>query len=165
MLATAFSAPLDSVVDVTEDTLGNYRFAFNSGDYSKVEERTQDGSTKGKFSFVDPDGVKHTIQYQAAAEQGVQATGADIPRPVPDTPENESARNQFLAVYSAIQNDPRFAESPHDDDESPISPEEYLAALHEQVEPSAPLVFQGDTPDVLAAKYALLNAHAVAVGN
>lgn len=164
-MAVAAAVPLDSVVDVTEDTLGNYRYAFDSGDFSKVEERREDGATKGKYTFVDPEGVKHTVEYVAAAEHGVEAKGADIPVPVRDTPENVAARSQFLQTFGAIANDPRFAESPLDDREDPIGTHEYLAALNEQLHPSAPLVFQADTPEIAAAKARLAVAHITAVGH
>ncbi|GJQ86187.1 hypothetical protein Trydic_g12457 [Trypoxylus dichotomus] len=164
ILAFCHAGPIESIVDVTEDTLGNYRYAFDSGDFSKAETRHQDGSVKGKFTFTDPEGIKHTVEYDAAAEQGVIAEGADLPAPVADTAENEAARKQFLEVYGAVASDPRFAESPSDEKEDPISGDEYLAAVQEQVKPSVPLVFQEDTPEIAAAKDLLIAAHATVVG-
>ncbi|GJQ86186.1 hypothetical protein Trydic_g12456 [Trypoxylus dichotomus] len=165
VLVAAYAGPIESIVDVTEDTLGNYRYAFDSGDFSKAEERTQDGTIKGKYTFTDPEGVKHTVEYDAAAEQGVVAQGADLPAPVADTAENVEAREQFLAVHGAIAADARFAESPLDDKEDPINSEEYLIALQEQLNPSVPLVFQKDTPEIEAAKVELAAAHVTAVGH
>ncbi|KAI4463349.1 aspartic peptidase domain superfamily [Holotrichia oblita] len=131
----------------------------------KTQNKTEDGSTKGKYTFVDPEGVKHTIEYYAAAEHGVDAKGADVPVPVSDTLENVVARKQFLETFGAIANDPRFAESPLDDNEDPIDTHEYLAALKEQLHPSVPLVFQADTPEIAAAKAQLVAAHVTAVGH
>lgn len=164
-MAVAASAPIESLVDVTEDTLGNYKFAFDSGDYIKEETRHADGSIVGRYTFVDNEGGKHIIDYTAGAEQGVEAKGADVPLPVADTPENDAARAQFLEVYNAIDANPRFAESPADEKEDPISEAEYLAALNEQLNPSVPLVFQPETPEIEAAKVELAAAHQTAIGH
>lgn len=164
LLAVATSAPIEAIVAVTEDTLGNYQFAFDSGDYIKEETRYVDGSIVGKYIFIDPEGGKHIIEYTAGAEQGVEAKGADIPIPVADTAENNAARAQFLYAYNAIESDPRFAESPADERQDPISEDEYLAALNEQLHPSVPLVFQADTAEIAAAKIELAAAHRTAIG-
>lgn len=165
LLAVATCDPVPALVDVVEDTAGNYRYSFDSGDYIKQETRLEDGSTKGKFTFVDKDGAKHELEYSAGAEQGASFHGADVPVVGADTAENEEARQQHLAIHHAVESDPRFAESPEDEKEDPISPEEYIAAVREQLNPSAPFALKEDTPEIAAAKAELEAAHLTAVGH
>ncbi|XP_022912592.2 uncharacterized protein [Onthophagus taurus] len=161
VITLSSASPLQHV-NVAEDTLGNYKFDFDLGDQTKIEERNADGSLKGSFTYVDLDGHDHQVNYEAG-EQGFIAHSADIPVPVQDLPENVQAFNQHAKVFNAIQADPAFQETPEDDLETPINPAEYLNALR-AILSAGHLTFVEDTPENNEAKEELFRAHAVAVG-
>ncbi|KAF5290389.1 hypothetical protein FQR65_LT11566 [Abscondita terminalis] len=79
LLATAFSAPLDTVT-VTHDTLGNYNLQLNVPGISRVEHRDAFGN--GAFLYVNLYGFVRETRFRTGAH-GVHAVGTDIPLPVP----------------------------------------------------------------------------------
>ncbi|XP_044258607.1 DNA translocase FtsK-like [Tribolium madens] len=48
------------------------------------EESDADGTRRGTYSYVDPNGQRHTVSY-TAGKHGFQATGDGIPQPLPTT--------------------------------------------------------------------------------
>lgn len=164
MVATAF--PLeDGHVDVEEDTLGNYKLSYDTKTASRTEQRFQDGRVIGSYSYVDLDGVKHTVTYLAAPEHGFGAEGADIPQPVhddavpvPESHELIKARNDHLTLVNMAK-----ALGLHED--TPVPATAVLARLGDVPEiASLPSDFVPSVDaDHLAARAELLAAYSHAL--
>ncbi|XP_063903651.1 flexible cuticle protein 12-like [Zophobas morio] len=86
LIAAAAAKPTgDQHVAVTQDTPGNYKLALNLDRHSRVEWGNADRT--GSYSYVDPNGVLHTVEYTAGVD-GFQVTGYNAsvaPTPIPDT--------------------------------------------------------------------------------
>ncbi|XP_034106893.1 larval cuticle protein 65Ag1-like [Drosophila albomicans] len=89
LFAVALAAPSgDTQIVRSESDVGpeSFNFALETSDGTKTEaagQLKQVGeeagiSVKGSFSYVDPDGQTHVINY-IADENGYQPQGADIP--------------------------------------------------------------------------------------
>lgn len=66
-------------VAVTQDTLGNYKIKYSIGDITKTENRNQDGSVTGSYSYLDANGILQTIQYTAGQGGFVVTDGTNLP--------------------------------------------------------------------------------------
>ncbi|XP_017780432.1 PREDICTED: cuticle protein 7-like [Nicrophorus vespilloides] len=155
-LAVAFCAPVEeSFVDFAEDTLGNYKLNYITKNSSRTEERTQDGKVIGSYTFLDTDGVKHTVTYVAAEETGFNVNSDDLPVPVPETEDNLKTRADHLAFVEHER-----AINPNADiEEEPVPVEDVLAKL---VLPEIESVPEDDA-ETAAAKAELLAAYAEAL--
>ncbi|XP_022218684.2 larval cuticle protein 65Ag1-like [Drosophila obscura] len=91
LFALALAAPVenDAVVVRSDSDVGPESFKYSyetsngisaqeAGQLNNVGSENEAISVKGSFSWVDPDGVSHTISY-IADENGFQPEGADIP--------------------------------------------------------------------------------------
>merc|ERR1711981_606765 len=64
---------------------GSYTYGYEAADGTyKLETRYQDGRVKGKYGYVDPDGVLREASYGAEAGRGFepQIEGLELPPPV-----------------------------------------------------------------------------------
>lgn len=110
--------PLDEYkVTVTQDTAGNYKIKYTDGETTKIEERHQDGTVAGSYSYVDSNGVLQTIQYVSGPQGFVVLDGSPAlvdlapqftvpvgaPLPVQYTPEVAAARAEHLALVEAAK--------------------------------------------------------------
>ncbi|GJQ81430.1 hypothetical protein Trydic_g14587 [Trypoxylus dichotomus] len=149
LASLAFAAPTPPVVEVTQDTEGNYKFTYHTEDSTRVEVRTADGQVFGSIKYYDPKGERKTLEY-TSGPQGYQATGPLVPTPVEDLPEVASARNQHLEVFRAVDSLlPRLNEDGLVDEvpEVPLSKEEFIAAVSAVLH-GGHLAFAADTPEV-----------------
>merc|ERR1711988_729743 len=64
---------------------GSYTYGYEAADGTyKLETRYQDGRVKGKYGYVDPDGILREASYGAEAGRGFepQIAGLELPPPV-----------------------------------------------------------------------------------
>lgn len=97
-----------------QDTYGRYKVDFNTGVFAKTEERLEDGTIKGGFSYIDMDGHTQKISY-VAGEGGFLVDGNNLPvapAPVVDTPEVIEAKREHLRLVDEF-----VAHLPHDSHE------------------------------------------------
>ncbi|KAK9754857.1 Insect cuticle protein [Popillia japonica] len=164
-LATlAYSAP--AAVEVTQDTVGNYKFIYKTDDATRVEVRHADGHVYGSIKYYDPEGHLRTLEYTSGPE-GYHATGPLVPTPVKDTHEVAVARSNHLNVFNAIDRYlPRL--NPHglvdETPEVPLSKEEFLASVSAVLH-GGHLAFTADTPEVSHAKIEHYKAVSDALGH
>lgn len=65
----------DYKVLISRDTLGNYRIIYYTENITKVEERHQDGSLYGTYTYTDTLGNPQTISY-IANNQGLRVVSS-----------------------------------------------------------------------------------------
>lgn len=58
----------------SQDELGGYHFSYSGGPSSRTETRSHDGTVRGGYSYVDPNGQLQSYQY-IADEGGFRVTG------------------------------------------------------------------------------------------
>lgn len=72
---------------------GSYTFGYESGDGSyRVETKGLDGVIKGKYGYIDEQGVRKEVDYIAGSDVGYEPKGQGItvpPRPPPRPPGQE----------------------------------------------------------------------------
>jgi hypothetical protein len=95
-----------------QDVLGQYSYGYSDGLSSKNEVKTLDGVTRGRYSYLDSNGIVQSVTYTADAAHGfkVSATSlpvasksaaAKVPSPVQDTPEVAAAKVAHKAAHVA----------------------------------------------------------------
>lgn len=74
---------------------------------SREEQRSQDGTVSGWYSYSDHTGREIKVDYRASPDQGYHAYGPTIPQiqqqipvPVQDTQEVQDARKRFFKAYN-----------------------------------------------------------------
>lgn len=92
-----------------QDSKGFYSFGYSGDESAKAEYKTQDGSSKGFYSYIDTDGKLQTVKYEAGRKQGFTASATNLPvqpvdnsqapEPVTDTPEVEIAKQAHFEAY------------------------------------------------------------------
>merc|ERR1712001_649078 len=106
-----------------QDTDGSYTYGFEGADGTyKLETRYVDGRVKGKYGYIDPDGVLREASYGAEAGRGFEPeiSGLELPPPVtsdiqetafneipdtrPDTRPATSQQKQFANFQPANNN-------------------------------------------------------------
>lgn len=104
--AVAYCKPVEEyLVTVKQDTHGRYKVDYNIGTIVKTEERLEDGTIKGAFSYIDTDGNIQKISY-VAGEDGFLVSGNNLPvapAPVVDTPEVRAAKLEHLALVEEFK--------------------------------------------------------------
>ncbi|XP_071056759.1 uncharacterized protein [Onthophagus taurus] len=163
--ALALPLPTGTNVNVQQSTDGSYTFHFMGIDSSRLEERKPDGTVSGYYTFIDTDGISHTIHY-SSGPSGFIATGSDIPAQVVDLPEVANARFEHVNLVQKLR-----AELPPlgqdglvpEVEPVPLTKEEFLAAVS-QVLGRSHLSFSEDTPEIAQGKFDLINAHKKALG-
>ncbi|KAK3914999.1 Cuticle protein 6 [Frankliniella fusca] len=121
-----------------------YSYSYSDGLSSKTETKTADGVTRGRFSYVDANGVLQGLEYEADNVHGFRASGTNLPQaPAPAAssyqPAGVPAYRAPVAAYGV-----------------PSLPPRPIAASYAAVPvPDVP----ADTPEVAAAKAAHFAAH------
>ncbi|XP_011181383.2 uncharacterized protein LOC105211570 [Zeugodacus cucurbitae] len=97
----------------TQDGFGQYSYGYGEPLSTKQEVRTQDGITRGSYTYLDADGKLQTVTYTADAD-GFHVAGTNLPKQrlaadgstpfedpqsIQDTPEVATARLQHLAAH------------------------------------------------------------------
>merc|ERR1712080_414302 len=81
---------------------GSYTYGFEAGDGTyKLETRLVSGEVKGKYGYIDPDGVLREMEYGATEEKGFISSldhndiGQPAPLPVQRNSPPSTRRNDF----------------------------------------------------------------------
>ncbi|XP_011213339.3 uncharacterized protein LOC105233081 [Bactrocera dorsalis] len=149
----------------TQDGFGQYSYGYGEPFSTKQEVRTQDGTTRGYYTYLDAEGKLQTVTYTADAD-GFHVAGTNLPKQrsstddstafvapqsVQETPEVAAARLQHLAAHqqaklrlygisTPIASNSLLVKESNDDNVKTI---DRSVLLPQQVE---------DTPEVAAAK-------------
>ncbi|XP_039965765.1 uncharacterized protein LOC120778127 [Bactrocera tryoni] len=149
----------------TQDGFGQYSYGYGEPFSTKQEVRTQDGITRGYYTYLDAKGKLQTVTYTADAD-GFHVAGTNLPKQrsstdgstvfeapqsVQETPEVAAARLQHLAAHqqaklrlygisTPIASNSLLVKESKDDNVKAIDRSDLLP---QQVE---------DTPEVAAAK-------------
>ncbi|XP_046808758.1 uncharacterized protein LOC111683423 [Lucilia cuprina] len=75
----AIGSPDDPLADPYDDP--SYSFSYRTADQSRSEENDATGRVRGLYSFLDDEGVRHSVRYAAGA-----GTGFEVTNSVPDNP-------------------------------------------------------------------------------
>ena len=62
-----------------QDDLGQYSYGYSGGPSAKVETKTLDGVTRGKYSYVDGNGIIQSASYVADDVNGFRVAATNIP--------------------------------------------------------------------------------------
>ncbi|CAB0007055.1 unnamed protein product [Nesidiocoris tenuis] len=96
----------------TEDEAGRVVFGFQSPDQVRMEAREPDGTVKGSYSYVDPNGDIVKMQYWDDGH-GIHMAGNNLPvafnQEPQYTPEVRAAREEHFRMYDAILQNLRAA--------------------------------------------------------
>ncbi|XP_059471474.1 uncharacterized protein LOC132194312 [Neocloeon triangulifer] len=87
----------------SQDGNGNILFGYSSPQQARLEARSLDGSVRGSYSYIDPEGKTVKVRYSAGRD-GFQVFDEDeafsvIPKQVKDTPEVEAAKSLHARLY------------------------------------------------------------------
>merc|ERR1739844_731881 len=83
LLETSTPVPILRYID-KQNTDGSYTYGFEGADGTyKLETRFVDGRVKGKYGYIDPDGVLREASYGAEAGRGFEPEiqGVELPPP------------------------------------------------------------------------------------
>ena len=69
---------LHSAVRHTQDTLGQYEYSYTGDTSAKVESRALDGTTRGAYSYIDPNGILQQVHY-IADKDGFRVLATNLP--------------------------------------------------------------------------------------
>ncbi|CAB3366227.1 Hypothetical predicted protein [Cloeon dipterum] len=102
---TAVSSDEDSESTLfqSQDGSGNILFGYSSPQQARLEARSLDGSVRGSYSYVDPEGKTVKVRYSAGRD-GFQVFDEDeassvLPKQVQDTPEVVAAKSLFARLF------------------------------------------------------------------
>lgn len=62
-----------------QDDLGQYSYGYSGGPSAKVETKTLDGVTRGRYSYVDANGIVQSASYVADDVNGFRVAATNIP--------------------------------------------------------------------------------------
>lgn len=62
-----------------QDDLGQYSYGYSGGPSAKVETKTLDGVTRGRYSYVDGNGIVQSASYVADDINGFRVAATNIP--------------------------------------------------------------------------------------
>lgn len=69
---------LHSALRHTQDSLGQYDYAYVGDSSAKTESRSLDGTTKGAYSYIDPNGILQQVHY-VADHNGFRVLATNLP--------------------------------------------------------------------------------------
>lgn len=129
----------------SQDGNGNILFGHSSPQQARLESRSLDGSVRGSYSYVDPDGKTVKVRY-AAGRSGFQVFDEEgapsiLPQQVRDTPEVEAAKALHARLYQQakwlaersddVQDDDKVTEGDLYDVDDKFHPPDSLYAVGE----------------------------------
>ncbi|KAH8365752.1 hypothetical protein KR093_004061, partial [Drosophila rubida] len=98
-----------------------YSYGYSDENAARAEYTTQDGSSRGFYSYVDANGKLQTVKYEAGGRQGFKAEGSNLPKapvddkkpplPVTDTLEVQQARQAHLDAVREAEEEARREEA------------------------------------------------------
>merc|ERR1739844_432658 len=107
LLETSTPVPILRYID-KQNTDGSYTYGFEGADGTyKLETRFVDGRVKGKYGYIDPDGVLREASYGAEAGRGFEPEiqGVELP---PPTIVQEIQNEIPQTLQPAVQSPQRF---------------------------------------------------------
>lgn len=69
---------LHSSLHHTQDSLGRYDYTYTGDSSAKTESRSLDGTTRGAYSYIDPNGVLQQVHY-VADHNGFRVMATNLP--------------------------------------------------------------------------------------
>ncbi|XP_076651753.1 cuticular protein 16 [Halictus rubicundus] len=69
---------LHSALHHTQDSLGQYDYTYAGDSSAKTESRSLDGTTRGAYSYIDPNGVLQQVHY-VADQNGFRVLATNLP--------------------------------------------------------------------------------------
>lgn len=69
---------LHSSLHHTQDSLGQYDYTYTGDSSAKTESRSLDGTTRGAYSYIDPNGVLQQVHY-VADHNGFRVMATNLP--------------------------------------------------------------------------------------
>ncbi|XP_053976590.1 uncharacterized protein LOC128875227 [Hylaeus volcanicus] len=69
---------LHSTLHHTQDSLGRYDYTYAGDSSAKTESRSLDGTTRGAYSYIDPNGVLQQVHY-VADHNGFRVLATNLP--------------------------------------------------------------------------------------
>ncbi|KAF4523669.1 hypothetical protein B566_EDAN006039, partial [Ephemera danica] len=123
----------------SQDGQGQFIFGHSSPEQVRLESRTADGTVRGSYSYINPEGRTIKVTYTAGENgfQPVEDPNSDVlPKPVTETPEVAAARALHARLYDQAR---WLAESSPDDskDEQPVQVPAPVAPASEPVNGAA----------------------------
>jgi len=69
---------LHSSLHHTQDSLGRYDYTYTGDSSAKTESRSLDGTTRGAYSYIDPNGILQQVHY-VADHNGFRVLATNLP--------------------------------------------------------------------------------------
>ncbi|XP_011065323.1 PREDICTED: uncharacterized protein LOC105152623 [Acromyrmex echinatior] len=69
---------LHSSLHHTQDSLGQYDYSYTGDSSAKTESRSLDGTTRGAYSYIDPNGILQQVHY-IADHNGFRVMATNLP--------------------------------------------------------------------------------------
>ncbi|KAM0730731.1 Cuticle protein 6 [Formica fusca] len=69
---------LHSSLHHTQDSLGQYDYSYTGDSSAKTESRSLDGTTRGAYSYIDPNGILQQVHY-IADHNGFRVLATNLP--------------------------------------------------------------------------------------
>nr|XP_012136291.1 PREDICTED: uncharacterized protein LOC100875559 [Megachile rotundata] len=69
---------LHSALHHTQDSLGQYDYTYAGDSSAKTESRSLDGTTRGAYSYIDPNGILQQVHY-VADHNGFRVLATNLP--------------------------------------------------------------------------------------
>ncbi|XP_014485959.1 PREDICTED: uncharacterized protein LOC106750268 [Dinoponera quadriceps] len=69
---------LHSSLHHTQDSLGQYDYTYSGDSSAKTESRSLDGTTRGAYSYIDPNGILQQVHY-IADHNGFRVMATNLP--------------------------------------------------------------------------------------
>ncbi|XP_017878091.1 uncharacterized protein LOC108623804 [Ceratina calcarata] len=69
---------LHSSLHHTQDSLGQYDYTYTGDSSAKTESRSLDGTTRGAYSYIDPNGILQQVHY-VADHNGFRVMATNLP--------------------------------------------------------------------------------------
>lgn len=67
-----------SAMHHTQDSLGQYDYSYAGDTSAKTESRSADGTTRGAYSYIDPNGLLQQVHY-IADHNGFRVLATNLP--------------------------------------------------------------------------------------
>jgi hypothetical protein len=103
--AAALAGPLSiSTQYHAQDGQQQYTYGYFGGLSAKVESKTADGVTRGRYSYIDSNGIIQSVSYVSDPVNGFRVAATNLPSivatPVTDTPEVAAAKVAHSVAFN-----------------------------------------------------------------
>lgn len=141
----------------SQDPFGQYAYGYSGGPSAKQEVRTADGITQGGYSYIDANNIVQSVSYVSDPVNGFRVSATNLPQNPSPVATVAVAANPVVVPAPVTLPNPVVVSAPVAVP-APIAVEAPVAVATPVAvaAPSVPL----DTPEVIAARSAHLQAHA-----